>query len=103
MSTRGEEFAVLLSREIEALRREVDLFPPEVANGWVEYAGIRCTVGEPALVAGQPMRLEGFVTDRALRDGGAQRVVIPFGPAMHCIPGFGGSDGGLTGRSDGGP
>jgi len=83
--------------------READLFPPEIANGWVEYAGIRCTVQEPALVAGQQMRLEGSVTDRALRDGGTQRVVVPFGPGMECIPGFGGGDGGFDGGRDGGP
>lgn len=78
--------------------REVDFLP---AMGFNEYTGIACFVPDPDVIRGQPVRLDGVVTDRAGRDGGASAFFVPTGPATTCTLG-GGGDGGTRGGEDGG-
>ena len=96
MSGRGEDFAVLLARELEAFQREIDLFPDD-ASVWIAPEGITNSAGTLALhVAGNLRHFIGAVLGRngyvrnreaefSKRSGTRAELVAELGAAIEVV------------------
>ncbi len=96
MSSRGEDFAVLLARELEAFQREVDLFPDD-ASVWTAPEGITNSAGTLALhvagnlrhFVGAVLGRDGYVRNReaefSKRSATRAEVVAELGAALEVV------------------